>query len=41
MAASRLPAPGTEYGPCKNKCQHRDCQQMKDMAETKCGICDK
>jgi hypothetical protein len=39
MASIRLPFPGTEYGPCKEDCEHKDCKATKEMATTKCYIC--
>lgn len=39
MAAGRLPAPGTEYGPCAEPCQHRDCAESRRGAEYLCGYC--
>ena len=41
MAAGRLPAPGTEYGPCKDPCKHPDCQTTRDMAAAVCHYCEK
>lgn len=41
MGWSVLPRPGTEYGPCEEKCEHRDCAQTRKMAEAECSICDK
>jgi hypothetical protein len=39
MAASRLPAPGTKYGPCIEDCDHIDCQKTRSMAATRCRWC--
>jgi hypothetical protein len=39
MAASTLPAPGTELGPCIPTCEHSDCLGIRKMAEEKCTIC--
>ncbi len=41
MAASALPAPGTELGPCEPSCEHRDCANTRRMAAINCGICGK
>jgi hypothetical protein len=40
MAAGRLPAPGTQYGPCVPTCEHTDCACTRRMAETQCALCD-
>ena len=40
MAAGRLPAPGTELGPCDPPtCIHRDCAETRRMAESACVSC--
>lgn len=39
MAASTLPAPGTEYGPCLDPCLHRDCVETRRMALARCDFC--
>lgn len=39
MAASSLPPPGSEYGPCR-ACTHTDCQLTRNMAETLCAVCE-
>lgn len=39
MAAGMLSSPGTEYGPCENDCDHRDCAATRTMAATVCRIC--
>jgi hypothetical protein len=39
MAASTLPRPGTENGPCEEPCEHRDCALTRRMANTDCAIC--
>lgn len=50
MAAGRLPAPGTEYGPCeptrgKNgimlTCGHSDCSMTRVQAASACVRCGK
>lgn len=41
MAAGILPRPGTKIGPCKGKCQHRDCAQTKADALSPCRFCRK
>ena len=40
MAAGKLPAPGTDLGPCKKKCRHKDCAETRRMAEATCPFCD-
>ena len=40
MAASVLPAPGTEYGPCAEPCSHTDCAHTRRMAAAVCPLCD-
>lgn len=39
MAAGKIPAPGSEYGPCADPCQHIDCAQTRAMAATVCRFC--
>lgn len=39
MAPGKLPAPGTEYGPCEGKCKHLDCKETRSMARTTCRHC--
>lgn len=40
MAASRLPKPGTEFGPCPDPfCLHVDCQETRAQAASKCRLC--
>ena len=39
MATCILCSPGTEFGPCKEPCNHSDCQLTRRMAEMNCGIC--
>jgi hypothetical protein len=39
MAAGTLPSPGTEYGPCADSCQHRDCALTRSEAATGCKLC--
>ncbi len=41
MAAGTLPKPGTQYGPCKAKCTHRDCAQTRAISAAACTICAK
>ena len=40
MAAISLPAPGTEYGPCKDDCEHVDCQLTRKQAGEHCPFCE-
>ena len=39
MSAARISAPGTEYGPCAEPCQHMDCASARGIAESACVIC--
>jgi hypothetical protein len=39
MAYSRLPRPGTDYGPCLPECSHTDCQQTRRQAAQLCPRC--
>lgn len=41
MAASKIPAPGTEYGPCDPTatCEHVDCEASVEQAGTICSAC--
>ena len=44
MAYSRLPKPGkivrgVEIGPCKESCDHEDCQATRDQANSECPVC--
>jgi hypothetical protein len=41
MAASRLPKPGSQLGPCRHACTHRDCAASRTMAATICRFCRK
>lgn len=40
MAAGFLSEPGTEYGPCKEACEHTDCALIRKFATTPCRICE-
>jgi hypothetical protein len=39
MAAGILAAPGTKVGPCRGKCQHIDCNETRERAESRCIYC--
>ncbi len=39
MAAAYLPAPGTEFGPCEEECEHTDCAAVRRNATAPCTIC--
>ena len=39
MAWGRLPAPGTEHGPCADPCEHRDCAATRADASGICIYC--
>ena len=42
MAASRLPAPGTPYGPCLDpQCGHADCALTRRDAARRCRLCER
>lgn len=41
MAAGRIPAPGTEHGPCESTCPHTDCAANRRMAAVLCVHCSK
>lgn len=40
MAAGALSAPGTQYGPCVEPCEHRDCASTRELAEKICPHCN-
>lgn len=39
MAAGRLPAPGTDLGPCVGNCLHTDCAATRAQAHEICHFC--
>lgn len=40
MAYIALSGPGTDHGPCREPCAHRDCDQTRELAErTACPGC--
>ncbi len=39
MAASSLPEPGSELGPCLPSCKHVDCAATRAMAADRCPYC--
>lgn len=41
MAAAKIPAPGTQYGPCVDECKHLDCKASREQAAALCGLCKK
>jgi hypothetical protein len=41
MAAGILPRPGTRCGPCEDWCKHTDCEGIRNIANSVCGICKK
>ena len=41
MAATSIPAPGTDYGPCEAARAHRDCAGSRRMAAVVCPFCEK
>lgn len=40
MAWSMIPTPGTKYGPCKEECSHKDCNQSRSIANKICPYCN-
>ena len=41
MAAFILSEPGSQYGACKESCEHSGCQAMREQANENCSICNK
>ncbi len=41
MAAGRMPTPGTQHGPCSETCKHKDCAELKNLAQAPCRFCQK
>ena len=41
MAAGILQQPGSELGPCRNPCAHKDCAETRAIAAAPCRICRK
>jgi len=41
MAAAVMPKPGTQFGPCQEGCKHKDCAELKGMAQSMCRFCQK
>ncbi len=41
MAAGTIAPRGTQYGPCKGKCKHKDCAATRVMAKSICPGCKK
>lgn len=42
MAAGRVSAPGTRFGPCganTRDCEHRDCEELRKVAAASCRWC--
>lgn len=39
MAYGIVSTPGSKHGPCENSCHHRDCDQLKQLAEEICVYC--
>jgi hypothetical protein len=39
MAAGVLSSPGTEFGPCADPCQHKDCAATRLTSVSFCVIC--
>jgi hypothetical protein len=41
VAATSIPAPGTELGPCEGSCAHRDCEESRRMAAAVRRFCER
>lgn len=41
MAAIRIEAPGTDFGPCMERCKHEDCRESRSTASSVCVYCGK
>ena len=41
MAATTLPAVGSQLGPCQTACNHTDCAETRRMAAESCAVCGK
>jgi hypothetical protein len=39
MSTTTLSAPGSECGPCLDPCGHKDCQEIRHIAQSDCAIC--
>jgi len=39
MSSIFISKPGTKYGPCVNKCDHKDCAESRADAAAPCVIC--
>jgi hypothetical protein len=39
MAATRVPSPGSTYGPCELGCKHIDCADSRMIAGSVCRLC--
>ena len=39
MSFATIAAPGTEFGPCAEPCEHTDCAATRRTAEALCNIC--
>ena len=39
MAAGRIPAPGSDLGPCAEPCAHPDCAASRAQAASRCHNC--
>jgi len=40
MGYSMLSEPGSEFGPCKDGCDHKDCVWTRKTAESICRFCN-
>jgi len=41
LSRSKVPAPGSENGPCEKSCGHIKCNELRHIANTICSICHK
>jgi len=39
MASTKLPLPGSQYGPCAEPCKHQDCARARADAAEVCIYC--
>lgn len=39
MAAGFLSKPGSKFGPCKTRCNHKDCMATRETARAYCKYC--
>ena len=39
LSSTQLPRPGSDVGPCLEKCEHIDCARIRRDATTECSVC--